>query len=140
MAATVASKKGDAFAFEKSGYDGFGWITEWSLDANLFCIREAFHRIQAASADDSNIRLRIFSRSLRLRFFQGRCSLSFWELPVEVYKFECNLIFPLMQRRSGNVRVVAENDDPAVLDDGAHPFSLGFERLQRVKVVGHDPG
>ncbi len=45
MAAAVASKKGDAFSFEKSGYDGFGWIAEWSFDANLFCIREAFHRI-----------------------------------------------------------------------------------------------
>jgi len=34
---------------------------------------------------------------------------------------------------------VAENYDPVLLDDGLQPFSLGFESLQRVKVVGHDP-
>ena len=34
---------------------------------------------------------------------------------------------------------MAENDDPVFLDDGLQPFSLGFERLQRIKVIGHDP-
>ena len=34
---------------------------------------------------------------------------------------------------------MAKNYDPVLLDDGLQPFSLGFESLQRVKVVGHDP-
>ncbi|SRR5258705_4427766 len=58
---------------------------------------------------------------------------------IETYRFEFNCIFPLLQRRCGDVRIVAEDDNPIFLDDGLQPFSLGFERLQRVKVVGHDP-
>src|SRR4029434_1113704 len=45
-----------------------------------------------------------------------------------------------MQCCCGKVRVVTKNDDPAMLDNALYPFSLGFERLQRIKVIGHDPG
>src|SRR5580658_9171197 len=40
----------------------------------------------------------------------------------------------------GDVGVVAEDDDPLVGDDFGEPGTLGFQRLQRVKIVGHDPG
>ena len=57
MAAAVAGEECDAFAFEKSGDDGFGGIAERSFHANLLGVGEAFHGIEAASADDADGRL-----------------------------------------------------------------------------------
>src|SRR5437016_11156255 len=60
-------------------------------------------------------------------------------LLIEVYGLECDFIFPQMHCCGGHVRVVTENDDPVFLNNGLQPFSLGFERLQRIKVIRHDP-
>jgi hypothetical protein len=79
MAAAVAGKEGDAFAFEKASDDGFGRIAKGRFDADFPAIGEAFHRIKAAASDDADACLRPFGRTLRL-CFQSDCSLSCWKL------------------------------------------------------------
>ena len=71
----MASEEGNALAFEESGDDGLGRIAEGRLDANFLSAGEAFHRVQAAAADDADGGLRFFARTL-LVCFQGSCSLS----------------------------------------------------------------
>lgn len=83
MAATVAGKKRDALAFDNAGDYGFRGIAEGSLDADFFAFKEAFHRIKAAAADDSDAGLRLFGRSFRLGFRQNG-SLSWVESAAEM--------------------------------------------------------
>ena len=79
MAASVASEKSDAFAFESSRDDRFGGVAKGRFYANFFSVGEAFHCIQAAAADDADGGLS-FLDSILLLCFQSCCSLSNWRL------------------------------------------------------------
>ena len=54
VATAVARQKCHSFAFERTGYDGVGGITEGRLYANLAGVGQALHGVEAAAADDAD--------------------------------------------------------------------------------------
>src|SRR5271157_1109588 len=66
-----------------------------------------------------------------------RCLLG---LPVQVHRFDFDSVVLLVQGGRGNIRVMPENGDPAFVHEARHPLALGFQRLERIQIVRHDPG
>src|SRR5258708_35386230 len=60
MAAAMAGKEGDAFAFEIAKHDFIGRIAERRLDSKFAGIAEAAHRVKPAATDYANFRQRLF--------------------------------------------------------------------------------
>src|SRR5208283_6105708 len=53
--------------------------------------------------------------------------------------FDFNFSIALVKSGSSDIGIVAENDDPLPRKHTGNPLTLGFERLERIEVVGHDP-
>src|SRR5271165_1780109 len=79
---------------------------------------------------------------VRARFpfaFPSFAMLFSWELPVQVHRFEFHFFPALVQRGRRHIRVMPEHHNPPFVGQPRHPVPLGFQCLQGIEVVGHDP-
>src|SRR5690242_11094223 len=140
MPAAMAREESDALPLKQAEHDGVRGIAERRLNANFPGVGQAGHGIKSAASDDAYRGGGSSFHTFCVFLFSSSHSDLRMSLPVQAEGTDFDFVALFVERGGGNIRIMAEDDDPAVGHNVAHPLAFGLERLHGIEIVSHDPG